>query len=235
MERLGALLGTVVRVDPTRATTWTLEARATDQAGNTSPAAASSYLVVPPVVEPVDPTPTPTPPTGPPPATPDAAPAAPVAVLEDETGTAAASQERSDTSPSSEQPRSTAIRRGPAPVRPPRPAAVVDDPSVALVPPAAEPMAPADRVGLGEAILEVVARSGGVIARNADTATFPVLLVLLLVGYLALQDQIDRRDPKLAMAPVAEPELDFPIPPRPVPKALPSCWVARHAPPGRPS
>lgn len=243
-----------VRVDPTRATTWTLEARATDQAGNTGPVAASSYLVVPPVVEPLDPTPTPTPeptpepvrpdpspavpaptpPAGPPPATPDAAPAAPVAVLEDQTGTAAASQERSDTSPSSEQPRSIATRRAaPAPVRPPRPAAVVDDSPVALVTPAAEPMAPAGRVGLGEAILEVVARSGEVIARNADTAAFPLLLVLLLVGYLALQDQIDRRDPKLAMAPVAEPELDFPTPPRPVPKARPSCWVARHAPPGR--
>ena len=40
--------------------------------------------------------------------------------------------------------------------------------------------------------------------------TIPLLLLLVVVGFLLLQNQIDRRDPKLASAPVgAEPELDF--------------------------
>ncbi len=40
--------------------------------------------------------------------------------------------------------------------------------------------------------------------------TIPLLLLVVVVGFLLLQNQIDRRDPKLASAPVgAEPELDF--------------------------
>ena len=40
--------------------------------------------------------------------------------------------------------------------------------------------------------------------------TIPLLLLVIVVGFLLLQNQIDRRDPKLAAAPVgAEPELEF--------------------------
>jgi hypothetical protein len=40
--------------------------------------------------------------------------------------------------------------------------------------------------------------------------TIPLLLLAVVVGFLLLQNQIDRRDPKLSSAPVgAEPELDF--------------------------
>lgn len=40
--------------------------------------------------------------------------------------------------------------------------------------------------------------------------TLPLLLLVVVVGFLLLQNRIDRRDPKLASAPVgAEPELDF--------------------------
>ena len=40
--------------------------------------------------------------------------------------------------------------------------------------------------------------------------TIPLLLLFIVVGFLLLQNQIDRRDPKLASAPSgAEPELDF--------------------------
>lgn len=47
----------------------------------------------------------------------------------------------------------------------------------------------------------------------AQGAVFPLGLVLLVVTFLAVQDHIDRRDPKLALAPVqASPDLAFPAP-----------------------
>jgi hypothetical protein len=40
--------------------------------------------------------------------------------------------------------------------------------------------------------------------------TFPLLLVAIMIVFLLLQDRIDRRDPKLAGAPVGvEPDLTF--------------------------
>jgi hypothetical protein len=48
------------------------------------------------------------------------------------------------------------------------------------------------------------------IAGTLERPTIPLLLLVVVVGFLLLQNQIDRRDPKLASAPVgAEPELDF--------------------------
>jgi hypothetical protein len=48
------------------------------------------------------------------------------------------------------------------------------------------------------------------IAGTLERPTVPLLLLVVVVGFLLLQNQIDRRDPKLASAPVgAEPELDF--------------------------
>jgi hypothetical protein len=45
---------------------------------------------------------------------------------------------------------------------------------------------------------------------HADEAAFPLLLLAVVIAYLMLQDNIDRRDPKLALAPMYDdPELDF--------------------------
>jgi hypothetical protein len=44
----------------------------------------------------------------------------------------------------------------------------------------------------------------------ARTATFPLALLGLLFAFLLAQDKIDRRDPKLALAPVhKDPDLPF--------------------------
>jgi hypothetical protein len=37
----------------------------------------------------------------------------------------------------------------------------------------------------------------------ARTLAFPILLIILVIGFVLVQDRIDRRDPKLALAPVA--------------------------------
>lgn len=51
---------------------------------------------------------------------------------------------------------------------------------------------------------------GKTLAQVAQKPTIPLLLLAVVVGFLLLQNRIDRRDPKLASAPVgAEPELDF--------------------------
>ncbi len=51
---------------------------------------------------------------------------------------------------------------------------------------------------------------GNTLAQVAQKPTIPLLLLGVVVGFLLLQNRIDRRDPKLASAPVgAEPELDF--------------------------
>lgn len=48
------------------------------------------------------------------------------------------------------------------------------------------------------------------LTETVRTPTIPVALVLLVVGFLLLQNRIDRRDPKLAAAPVeAEPDVEF--------------------------
>ena len=52
------------------------------------------------------------------------------------------------------------------------------------------------------------------VARNADKSVFPASLIFLVVGFIGLQNRIDRGDPKLALAPItAEPELEFGPPP----------------------
>jgi 4-amino-4-deoxy-L-arabinose transferase-like glycosyltransferase len=51
---------------------------------------------------------------------------------------------------------------------------------------------------------------GQVIGLAATKGSFPLLLLLLLLAFLWVQDRIDRRDPKLALAPVhADPDLHF--------------------------
>jgi hypothetical protein len=48
----------------------------------------------------------------------------------------------------------------------------------------------------------------------AERSAFPGGLAMMMIGFFAVQDRIDRRDPKLALAPVqAEPDLEFKPPP----------------------
>jgi len=50
----------------------------------------------------------------------------------------------------------------------------------------------------------------------AERAIFPLALLVIAGLFLLIQDRIDRRDPKLARAPLrADPDLPFPPPPLP--------------------
>jgi hypothetical protein len=45
-----------------------------------------------------------------------------------------------------------------------------------------------------------------------EKTAFPTGLLVIVVAFLMIQDRIDRRDPKLALAPVyAEPDLAFAV------------------------
>jgi hypothetical protein len=43
----------------------------------------------------------------------------------------------------------------------------------------------------------------------ARTLAFPMFLIMLVIGFVLVQDRIDRRDPKLALAPVGADQLTF--------------------------
>ena len=43
----------------------------------------------------------------------------------------------------------------------------------------------------------------------ARTLAFPIVLIILVIGFVLVQDRIDRRDPKLALAPVGADHLTF--------------------------
>jgi hypothetical protein len=44
-------------------------------------------------------------------------------------------------------------------------------------------------------------------------SAFPLLLIILALLFLSIQDRIDRKDPKLALAPARpDPQLPFPAP-----------------------
>ncbi len=67
---------------------------------------------------------------------------------------------------------------------------------------------------LGEAVAEQLGKVGEVVTRAAETvlvrSPFPLALGLLVFGFLGLQNRIDRRDPKLALAPVfGDPDVAF--------------------------
>ncbi len=52
------------------------------------------------------------------------------------------------------------------------------------------------------------------IAKHPDKSVFPLSLLLLVLAFLAIQNRIDRSDPKLALAPTfADPDLEFRPPP----------------------
>jgi hypothetical protein len=60
----------------------------------------------------------------------------------------------------------------------------------------------------------IITQAGRVAAEATKRAAFPLVLLALVILFLAVQDRIDRRDPKLAQAPVhAGDDLDFGPPP----------------------
>jgi hypothetical protein len=68
--------------------------------------------------------------------------------------------------------------------------------------------------GAFERIKQITQVVGQVVEEVAERTAFPAGLALMMAGFFALQDRIDRRDPKLALAPVhSEPDLAFLPPP----------------------
>jgi hypothetical protein len=79
-------------------------------------------------------------------------------------------------------------------------------------PPAAKPRPKAEeRPSVAARALRGVAN---VVTEHPDKSVFPFSLILLVLGFLGVQNRIDRSDPKLALAPVlADPDMEFPPPP----------------------
>ena len=78
--------------------------------------------------------------------------------------------------------------------------------------PKAEPRNPVSRA-LGAAV-DAARNAAGVVADHPDKSVFPGALLLLVLGFLAVQNRLDRGDPKLALAPdFADPDLEFRPPP----------------------
>ncbi|MDX6218378.1 MAG: large repetitive protein, partial [Frankiales bacterium] len=83
------------------------------------------------------------------------------------------------------------------------------------------PAAPSTTRRLADAVTDAVTQPGllphlgteqlgRTLQQVASKPALPLVLVVVVVGFLLVQNRIDRRDPKLASAPVgAEPELDF--------------------------
>ena len=66
----------------------------------------------------------------------------------------------------------------------------------------------------GNFATRAVADAVKAIAQHPDKSVFPLSLLLLVLAFLAIQNRIDRSDPKLALAPTfADPDLEFRPPP----------------------
>lgn len=193
-------------IDPGTAS-WELTVRATDIAGNTGPAASVAYV---------------TPPEPKPPASPTVEPE-PSATTVDPPTDDPDTQPTEDAEPAVLGPRS----------RPPGPVASPTPPAPAPPPPVdggSDPVLAnnaSDRVPARGGFL---ATAGQLIVEHSDAAAWPLGLLLLVLLFLAIQDQLDRRDPKLAMAPLVAPDFSFPDQPTPAPRTLSRPWVARHPP-----
>ncbi|MEA2705028.1 MAG: large repetitive protein, partial [Actinomycetota bacterium] len=181
--------------------TYTFGVVAYDAAANASPAATSIYTlrttrVLPPPPPPPTPTPTPTPNPRPTPS--------PAAVTVTPTPVPAAVSTLPPPSLGPGEPgRPNRIVAAPKPVRP---AIKLPDGEPGLTTPTTEAPLPPP-AGIVEA-------AGRVVTEASRGAAFPLLLVALVILFLAIQDQIDRRDPKLSDAPVhAGEELEFGPPP----------------------
>jgi hypothetical protein len=66
----------------------------------------------------------------------------------------------------------------------------------------ANAQAPTDQVVLEAASPGIVAEIGRVAAEAAEQVAFPLALALMVGAFLMVQNRIDRRDPKLALAPI---------------------------------
>ncbi|HEX5268756.1 MAG TPA: Ig-like domain repeat protein [Acidimicrobiales bacterium] len=210
--------------------TYTLSVEATDAAGNTSPVATDSFRINPP---PAPPPPAPAPPAAPtPPAAPPATPAptpplppvptlpvvppppAPVAPIP--APVTPVPPPPPAPAPVPPAPVATAVTPAPpapAPVVVPRPVAL--PPAAPLPPPPAPARAvvrpPAPTAPVAPGLVERVRRAGLALSEGSAAA---FLLYLVVMAFLALQNRIDRNDPKLALAPVyGEPDLAFEAPP----------------------
>lgn len=128
---------------------------------------------------------------------PDPEPAPPAPSPDEPAPEPSAPAPTSDPSPPPASPASPAPV--PSPTEEPVREAVVPAPAGPTEPPQAP--TPPDDVG------EAVSRT---LRATVEAPTFPLTLVVLAVGFLLVQHLIDRRDPKLAEAPVApDPELAF--------------------------
>jgi len=64
-------------------------------------------------------------------------------------------------------------------------------------------------------VLDALGRAAKAVAAHVDDSVFPGLLLGMVFCFFAVQNRIDRNDPKLRLAPVfADPDLEF----RPLPK-----------------
>ena len=71
-----------------------------------------------------------------------------------------------------------------------------------------------DSKSLAERLLDALGAAAAWTGENLDKTAFPLALLLLVLGYMGLQNRLDRRDPKLALAPVhADSTLEFLPPP----------------------
>jgi hypothetical protein len=168
----------------------------------------------------------PAPPVAPPPPTPATSPPAPVAPTPAPQPPPVAPPAPIPPAPVSPPPApapvSKPVAATPAPPRPvavPRPAvpppAPAPAPAVAVRPPVRH-AAPAPPISPG--LVEQVRRVGLAVSEGSAAA---LLLYLVLVLFLAVQNRIDRNDPKLALAPVyGEPDLAFETPPNPGDRSL---------------
>ncbi len=69
---------------------------------------------------------------------------------------------------------------------------------------------PARKRGGGNVATRVVSDAVRAIVSNPDKSVFPLSLLFLVLGFLAVQNRLDRNDPKLALAPTfADPDLEF--------------------------
>ncbi len=205
----------------------TFRVRSRDQAGNLGPAARSDYELLPPREQP-DPAPDDKPVDEKPREDPnpgqtagDPAPGAPAAPTAATAATSSGDAPAAESDPASSPP---ARRRSPP--REPK-----DDrrrerrdadhgggiPINDGQPPAGPTPtdSPEEGESLGDQLFGALGDAAGWIGRNLDKTGFPLLLILLVAGYMAVQNRLDRRDPKLALAPVhADRDLEFLPPPR---------------------
>jgi outer membrane biosynthesis protein TonB len=163
----------------------------TDAAGNTSAATTTDYtLGVDPAGERVPPGAPPAPPPSqdpvdiPEPSRPAPAPAE---RAEPAAATAEVTPSKPAPAPVQAQPSPVADRPGPEPARAP-------------ARPRQAPRQPAP---------ENPNRALEVLAEVAGKVAFPAALALVVLLFLAIQDRIDRNDPKLALAPIRSEPLDF--------------------------